>query len=87
MVSEIFDPSKWTQVPGFDLQDITYHRANEHGTVRVAFNRPEVRNALSRRAYLELESAVLTARADPEVRCLIVTGVDQTFAAATTCAS
>ena len=30
---------------GFDFDDITYHRAIEHGTVRIAFNRPEVRNA------------------------------------------
>ena len=45
MVSEIFDASNWVEVPGFDLRDITYHRAKEHGTVRVAFHRPEVRNA------------------------------------------
>ena len=45
MVSEIFDASKWTEVPGFGLKDITYHRNNDQGTVRVAFNRPEVRNA------------------------------------------
>ena len=34
MVSEIFDPSAWHEVPGFDFDDITYHRAVEHGTVR-----------------------------------------------------
>ena len=45
MVSEIFDPAAWRQVPGFDFDDITYHRSVEHGTVRIAFNRPEVRNA------------------------------------------
>jgi naphthoate synthase len=45
-VSEIFDPSSWKPVPGFeDLTDLTYHRAVDHGTVRVAFDRPEVRNA------------------------------------------
>ena len=45
-VSEIFDPSAWRPVPGFDyLTDLTYHRAVEHGTVRIAFDRPEVRNA------------------------------------------
>ena len=45
MVSELFDADVWDEVPGFDLTDITYHRAKAHGTVRVAFDRPEVRNA------------------------------------------
>ena len=45
-VSEIFDASQWDDVPGFgDLTDLTYHRAKAHGTVRIAFDRPEVRNA------------------------------------------
>ena len=43
-VSEIFNEELWTEVKGFDFVDITYHRANQ-GTVRIAFNRPEVRNA------------------------------------------
>ena len=42
MVSEIFDPERWQQVAGFDFQDITYHRAKGQGTVRIAFDRPEV---------------------------------------------
>jgi naphthoate synthase len=45
MVSEIFDPKQWREVKGFAFTDITYHRAVDSGTVRVAFNRPEVRNA------------------------------------------
>ena len=45
MVSEIFNPKLWDPVPGFDFQDITYHRAKDQGTVRIAFNRPAVRNA------------------------------------------
>jgi len=45
MVSEIFDPGRWREVPGFAFTDVTYHRAVDSGTVRVAFNRPEVRNA------------------------------------------
>ena len=44
-ISPIFDPSAWREVPGFSFTDITYHRAVDQGTVRVAFNRPEVRNA------------------------------------------
>ena len=45
VVSEIFDPSAWREVPGFEFDDITYHRSTEHGTVRIAFDRPEIRNA------------------------------------------
>jgi naphthoate synthase len=46
-VSELFDASIWLQVPGFEKQtDITYHQHNSMGVVRIAFNRPEVRNAL-----------------------------------------
>ena len=45
MVSEIFDPEQWNEVNGFNFTDITYHRAKDQGTVRIAFNRPEVRNA------------------------------------------
>ena len=42
MVSEIFDPSRWEAVPGFDFSDITYHRCVDLGVVRVGFDRPEV---------------------------------------------
>ena len=37
MVSEIFDPARWRAVDGFNFTDITYHRALDSGTVRVAF--------------------------------------------------
>src|SRR5690606_35951342 len=42
-------------------------------------NRPERRNALSRRAYDELEAGFRTIAADPQVRCAIVTGADPAF--------
>ena len=45
MVSDIFDPASWRPVDGFDFTDLTYHRALNQGTVRIAFNRPECRNA------------------------------------------
>ncbi|MEO8163371.1 MAG: 1,4-dihydroxy-2-naphthoyl-CoA synthase, partial [Ilumatobacteraceae bacterium] len=73
-VSEIFDPKSWTQVPGFKFDDITYHRANEHGTVRVAFNRPEVRNAFRPATVDELFSALDHARQTVDVGCVILTG-------------
>ena len=74
MISEIFDASKWAEVPGFDLRDITYHRAKEHGTVRVAFNRPEVRNAFRPSTVDELYRVLDHARQTSDVGCVLLTG-------------
>ena len=62
-VSAIFDPTAWDPVPGFeDLVDITYHRAKAHGTVRIAFDRPEVRNAFRPATVDELIEAYVFLR-------------------------
>ncbi|MBX3489454.1 enoyl-CoA hydratase-related protein [Parvibaculum sp.] len=45
----------------------------------VTINRPERRNALNRRAYDEVEAAFRAASADPDVRCVVVTGADPAF--------
>ncbi|MBU6315917.1 MAG: 1,4-dihydroxy-2-naphthoyl-CoA synthase [Acidobacteria bacterium] len=74
MVSEIFDPSAWRLVPGFDFDDITYHRSVEHGTVRIAFNRPEVRNAFRPRTVDQLYQALDHARMSTDVGCVLLTG-------------
>jgi naphthoate synthase len=74
MVSEIFDPSRWRVVPGFDFTDITYHRAVDSGTVRVAFNRPEVRNAFRPQTVDELYRALDHARMSSDVGCVLLTG-------------
>ncbi len=74
MISELFDESAWAVVPGFDFTDITYHRAVAHGTVRVAFNRPEVRNAFRPHTVDELLSALDHARQWPDVGCVLLTG-------------
>ncbi len=74
MVSEIFDPEKWQEVPGFDFKDITYHRAKAHGTVRIAFNRPEVRNAFRPPTVDELYTALDHARQTTDVGCVLLTG-------------
>ncbi len=74
MVSEIFDADAWTQVPGFDFQDITYHRAKAHGTVRIAFDRPEVRNAFRPATVDELYRALDHARQTTDVGCVLLTG-------------
>jgi naphthoate synthase len=74
-VSEIFDPAAWTPVPGFeDLTDLTYHRAVDAGVVRVAFHRPEVRNAFRPRTVDELYAALDHARRTSDVGCVLLTG-------------
>ena len=74
MVSDIFDSSAWDQVPGFDFTDITYHRAEEVGAVRVAFDRPEVRNAFRPHTVDELYVALDHARQTTDVGCVLLTG-------------
>lgn len=74
VISEHFDPARWDPVPGFDFTDITYHRARELGAVRVAFNRPEVRNAFRPHTVDELYAALEHARTTPDVGCVLLTG-------------
>ena len=75
VVSELFDPSAWRDVPGFDdLTDVTYHRAVDSGTVRVAFDRPEVRNAFRPHTVDELYRVLDHARQSSDVGCVLLTG-------------
>jgi len=73
-VSDIFDSARWQEVPGFDLEDITYHRAVDQGTVRIAFDRPEVRNAFRPRTVDELDRVLDHARMTTDVGCILLTG-------------
>ncbi|WP_394841529.1 1,4-dihydroxy-2-naphthoyl-CoA synthase [Pendulispora brunnea] len=73
-VSAIFDPKRWRPVDEFKFQDITYHRAVDQGTVRIAFNRPEVRNAFRPRTVDELYRALDHARTWTDVGCVLITG-------------
>ena len=74
MVSELFDPMAWHAVAGFDFTDITYHRAEGQGTVRIAFDRPEVRNAFRPQTVDELYVALDHARQSSDVGCVLLTG-------------
>jgi naphthoate synthase len=73
-VSDIFDATQWDDVPQFHFTDITYHRAKAHGTVRIAFNRPEVRNAFRPHTVDELFTALDHARQTSDVGCVLLTG-------------
>ena len=74
-VSETFDPDAWDAVPGFEhLTDLTYHRARAHGTVRIAFDRPDVLNAFRPHTVDELLRALEHARTSSDVGCVLLTG-------------
>lgn len=75
MVSELFDADRWREVPGFaDLGDVTYHRCVDVPAVRVAFDRPEVRNAFRPRTVDELHRVLDHARCSSDVGCVLLTG-------------
>ena len=74
MVSDIFDPSRWRPVEGFNFTDMTYHRAVNQGTVRIAFNRPECRNAFRPHTVDELYTALDHARMWSDVGTVLLTG-------------
>jgi len=73
-VSGIFNPEHWEAVEGFQFEDITYHRATHQGTVRIAFNRPECRNAFRPKTVDELYLALDHARQWSDVGCVLLTG-------------
>ena len=74
-VSEIFDPSQWQLVPGFEsLTDVTYHHDLTGQIARVAFNRPEVRNAFRPHTVDELQATLEDARMNPRIGVVLLTG-------------
>ncbi|WP_154792852.1 1,4-dihydroxy-2-naphthoyl-CoA synthase [Occultella kanbiaonis] len=81
-VSDLFDPQRWREVPGFDLTDLTYHRGVDRTgdqprdlpVVRIAFDRPEVRNAFRPHTVDELYRALDHARMSPDVAAVLLTG-------------
>jgi len=70
-----FNPKLWRPVSGFEnLTDITYHRHIDQGTVRAAFNRPEVRNAFRPHTVDELYQVLDHARMTGDVGAVLLTG-------------
>ncbi len=75
MTDNPFHADQWKPVEGFaDLSDITYHRHVTDATVRIAFDRPEVRNAFRPKTVDELYRALEDARMDSKVGVVLLTG-------------
>ncbi|SFS07394.1 1,4-Dihydroxy-2-naphthoyl-CoA synthase [Halomicrobium zhouii] len=74
MVSDVFDPDRWEPIDRFDFSDITYHRADDVGAVRIAFDRPAVRNAFRPETVDELSTALDHAKRLTDVGCVLLTG-------------
>jgi len=73
MVSELFDADRWERVTD-DFEDLTYHRSTETGAVRIAFDRPAVRNAFRPETVDELHAALDHAKRQTDVGCVLLTG-------------
>ena len=73
MVSELFDAERWEPITD-ELEDLTYHRSTETGAVRIAFDRPEVRNAFRPETVDELHTALDHAKRQTDVGCILLTG-------------
>jgi naphthoate synthase len=74
MVSDLFDPDRWEAVEDCDFEDLTYHRGTDVEAVRIAFDRPEVRNAFRPGTVDELAEALDHAKRQADVGCVLLTG-------------
>ncbi|MCR2810823.1 MULTISPECIES: 1,4-dihydroxy-2-naphthoyl-CoA synthase [unclassified Microbacterium] len=74
-VSELFDPALWVPAPGADAYtDITAHVTPDGRIARIAFDRPDVRNAFRPHTVDELYRALDTARQDSRIGVVLLTG-------------
>ena len=80
-VSELFDAEEWMPAPGSldsdgaaAYTDITAHVSTDGRIARIAFDRPEVRNAFRPHTVDELYRALDIARQDPRIGAVLLTG-------------
>ena len=74
-VSELFDESEWMPAPGSEAYtDITAHVSRDGRIARIAFDRPEVRNAFRPHSVDELYRALDIARQDARIGVVLLTG-------------
>ncbi|MBA8815336.1 naphthoate synthase [Microbacterium halimionae] len=74
-VSDIFDEAEWAVAPGAEeFTDITSHISLDGRIARIAFDRPEVRNAFRPHTVDELYRALDDARQNPRIGVVLLTG-------------
>lgn len=79
-VSDLFDPAEWVPAPGSVTDgasvytDVTAHVSTDGRIARIAFDRPEVRNAFRPHTVDELYRALDIARQDPKIGVVLLTG-------------
>ncbi len=74
-VSDIFDATVWADAPAAaGMTDITYHHDVTGRVARIAFNRPEVRNAFRPQTVDELYRALDDARQNTRIGVVMLTG-------------
>ncbi len=74
MISPIFNDNAWSEIKAYSFKDITLHKANSTGAVRIAFNRPDMRNAFRPLTVDELLTAFEWAHRQNDVGAIILTG-------------
>jgi naphthoate synthase len=75
MVSELFDAAVWQPTAADErYTDITAHTSLDGRIARIAFDRPEVRNAFRPHTVDELHHALDVARQDPRIGVVLLTG-------------
>jgi naphthoate synthase len=74
MISPLFSSDDWNEITDFEFQDITFHKAKSTGAVRIAFNRPELRNAFRPQTVDELLTALEWAHRANDVGVILLTG-------------
>jgi naphthoate synthase len=74
-VSELFDEAEWMPASGSEAYtDITAHVSRDGRIARIAFDRPEVRNAFRPHSVDELYRALDIARQDARIGVVLLTG-------------
>ncbi len=74
MISPLFQSDDWNEVNSYKFKDITLHKAKKTGAARIAFNRPELRNAFRPLTVDELLTAFEWAHRQNDIGAIILTG-------------
>ncbi len=71
---KVFNELLWENIDKFNFEDITIHKAKNSRTIRIAINRPELRNAFRPQTVDELLRALNFSRSFHDVGTILLTG-------------